>query len=47
MAKIFSVFVQNLGAYSEGNIVGDWIDLPQKKEIIDKFKDDLTKLKQA
>ena len=35
MAKVFSVFAQNLGAYSEGNIVGDWIDLPQKKEVIE------------
>ena len=36
LAKVFSVYVQNLDAYSEGNIVGDWIDLPQKKEVIDR-----------
>ena len=44
MAKVFSVYVQNLGAYSEGNIVGDWIDLPQKKEIIDKFLKEKVKI---
>lgn len=37
MTKVFSVFAQSLSAYSEGNIVGDWIDLPQKKEVIDRF----------
>lgn len=44
MTKVFSVYVQNLGAYSEGNIVGDWIDLPQKKEIIDKFLKEKVKI---
>ena len=44
MAKVFSVFAQNLGAYSEGNIVGDWIDLPQKKEVIDRFLKEKVKI---
>lgn len=44
MAKVFSVFVQNLGAYSEGNLVGDWIDLPQKKEVIDSFLKEKVKI---
>lgn len=44
MAKVFSVFVQNLGAYSEGNIVGDWIDLPQRKEVIDRFLKEKVKI---
>lgn len=44
MAKVFSVFAQNLGAYSGGNIVGDWIDLPQKKEVIDRFLKEKVKI---
>ena len=44
MAKVFSVYVQNLGAYSEGNIVGDWIDLPQKKEVINRFLKEKVKI---
>ena len=44
LAKVFSVYVQNLDAYSEGNIVGDWIDLPQKKEVIDRFLKEKVKI---
>ena len=44
MAKVFSVYAQNLGAYSEGNIVGDWIDLPQREEVIDKFLKEKVKI---
>lgn len=31
------VFVQNLGKYNEGYIVGDWIDLPKSSQEIDEF----------
>ena len=44
MAKVFSVFVQNLSEYNNGKIVGDWIDLPQRKEIIDKFLKERVKI---
>ncbi len=44
MAKVFSIFAQNLSAYSKGNIIGDWIDLPQKKEVIDRFLKEKVKI---
>jgi len=44
LAKVFSVFVQNLDEYSKGNIVGGWIDLPQRKETIDKFLKEIVKI---
>lgn len=44
MNKAFSICVQNLSAYSEGNIFDGWIDLPQKKEIIDKFLKEQVKI---
>lgn len=44
MNKVFSVCVQNLSQYSEGNIVDGWIDLPQKKEIIDEFLKEQVKI---
>ena len=31
------VFVQNLGKYNEGYIVGDWIDLPKSRQEIDDY----------
>lgn len=37
MIKVFSVFVQNLAYYNEGKLVGEWIDLPQPPEKIDKY----------
>lgn len=44
MNKVFSVCVQNLSKYSEGNMVDGWIDLPKKKEIIDKFLKEQVKI---
>lgn len=47
MNKVFSIYAQNLSAYSESNIVGGWIDLPQKKEIIDQFLKEKVKINET
>jgi len=44
MKKVFSVFAQNLAYYNEGSIEGDWIDLPQSPEIIDKYLKEVVKV---
>ena len=31
------VYIANLGKYNEGELVGDWLDLPQPQEKIDEF----------
>lgn len=44
MEKIFRIFAQNLGYYNDGELVGDWIDLPQSPEIIDKYLKEIVKI---
>ena len=44
MKKEFSVFVQNLAYYNEGEIVGGWLDLPQEPEEIEKYLKDIVKV---
>lgn len=44
MQKVFSIFAQNLAYYNEGYIVGDWIDLPQSPETIDKYLKEIVKV---
>lgn len=44
MKKTFSVYPQNLAYYNEGYIVGGWIELPQKPEVIKKFLDEVVKI---
>ncbi len=40
MKEQFNVYVQNLGKYNEGYLVGDWIGLPQSEEVLDDFLKD-------
>lgn len=44
MQKVFSIFAQNLAYYNEGSIEGDWIDLPQSPEIIDRYLKEVVKV---
>lgn len=44
MKKEFSVFVQNLAYYNEGEIVGGWLELPQEPEEIEKYLKDIVKV---
>lgn len=44
MQKVFSIFAQNLAYYNEGYIVGDWIDLPQSPEVIDRYLKEVVKV---
>lgn len=44
MQEKFSVFAQNLAYYNEGYLVGDWIDLPQSPEVIDKYLKEVVKI---
>lgn len=44
MKKVFSVFPQNLAYYNEGELVGDWIELPQSPEVINTFLKDVVKV---
>ncbi|MCI8310127.1 antirestriction protein ArdA [uncultured Clostridium sp.] len=44
MQKVFSIFAQNLAYYNEGYIAGDWIDLPQSPEVIDKYLKEVVKV---
>ena len=44
MQKVFSIFAQNLGYYNEGRIEGDWIDLPQSPEVIDRYLKEVVKI---
>lgn len=44
MKKVFSIFAQNLAYYNEGSIEGDWIDLPQSPEIIDRYLKEVVKV---
>ncbi len=34
---MLNVWVGNLGKYNEGELVGDWLELPKTKDEIDKF----------
>ena len=44
MQEKFRIFAQNLAYYNEGYIVGDWIDLPQPTEVIDKYLKEIVKI---
>ena len=44
MQKVFSIFAQNLAYYNEGYIFGDWIDLPQSSEKIEKYLKEIVKI---
>ncbi len=44
MKEKFAVFAQNLAYYNEGMLVGDWIELPQLPEIIDKYLKETVKI---
>lgn len=44
MKKEFSIFVQNLAYYNEGEIVGGWLDLPQEPETIEKYLKNIVKV---
>lgn len=44
MQKVISIFAQNLAYYNEGKIVGDWLNLPQSPEVIDKYLNDVVKV---
>lgn len=44
MQKVFSIFAQNLAYYNEGSIEGDWIDLPQSPDVIDKYLKEVVKV---
>lgn len=44
MKKVFSIFAQNLAYYNEGELVGDWLDLPQEPEIIEKYLKEVVKV---
>jgi len=44
MQKVISIFAQNLAYYNEGKIVGDWLNLPQSPEVIDKYLNDVVKI---
>lgn len=44
MQKVFSIFAQNLAYYNEGFIKGDWLDLPQSPEVIDKYLKEVVKV---
>ena len=34
---MLKIWIGNLGKYNEGELVGDWIDLPKSEEKIEKF----------
>lgn len=44
MQKVFKIFAQNLAYYNEGRIEGDWIELPQSTEVIDKYLKEVVKV---
>lgn len=44
MQKVIGIFAQNLAYYNEGKIVGDWLNLPQSPEVIDKYLNDVVKV---
>lgn len=44
MKKVLSVFAQNLAYYNEGEIVGDWLELPTTREKIDEYLKEVVKV---